>query len=339
MEGTECPLATEGERPHKRPRCRADGVCTECAPVVQQLRDEMTKMRAELEERLHTYIRTYVKAAIAESREQPDKQVETERPQLKLEAQPETAPAEEPTDSLRCFVCNGPSANMNRYLQVPLDGRCRKQVEHMKHGRPPAARWELWQRALPQMSSNGAKEVMSKLGLSTLAENGAGNVHSSDVADDICTVCFEPIGKGSRVQTLGCSARHTFHHDCVQSWLRESASCPLCREDLTTTCGHPGRLQSTLSSKVGVEADGSDDPGLDQDLLALLATTPAPDDCCIPLEVAGAEPSMFLGTESPLQLERVPSSLLEGFEWEPAVQRQLEDSFELSKQVSNQQLT
>ncbi|KAI3913096.1 hypothetical protein MKW98_007112 [Papaver atlanticum] len=42
-----------------------------------------------------------------------------------------------------------------------------------------------------------------------------------------CAVCFEGILDGSAVSSMPCS--HTFHYDCLVTWLDEINSCPVCR--------------------------------------------------------------------------------------------------------------
>lgn len=45
-----------------------------------------------------------------------------------------------------------------------------------------------------------------------------------------CTICLGEYEQEERVGTLWC--HHTFHHECVYEWLRTSAQCPLCKQDL-----------------------------------------------------------------------------------------------------------
>ena len=42
-----------------------------------------------------------------------------------------------------------------------------------------------------------------------------------------CCVCLEDVCQGQRVRTLPCL--HTFHADCVEEWLKNKKTCPLCQ--------------------------------------------------------------------------------------------------------------
>ena len=45
-----------------------------------------------------------------------------------------------------------------------------------------------------------------------------------------CTICMERSTRRDRMARLACA--HAFHTACLQQWLAEHASCPLCRLDL-----------------------------------------------------------------------------------------------------------
>ena len=55
-------------------------------------------------------------------------------------------------------------------------------------------------------------------------------VKGSSVAGQTCAICIEEFQSGSRVKVLPC--RHTFHSSCIDRWLIEVQSCPLCASDL-----------------------------------------------------------------------------------------------------------
>lgn len=64
--------------------------------------------------------------------------------------------------------------------------------------------------------------------------NGVDNSHSSHKKNDDdsvvgeCSVCFESFN-ATTSKKLPCG--HTYHNDCVLSWLKRNPSCPLCRQD------------------------------------------------------------------------------------------------------------
>ena len=50
-----------------------------------------------------------------------------------------------------------------------------------------------------------------------------------------CTVCLEDEEDRTEAITLPCN--HSFHVNCITSWLRTNNICPLCREDVGETNG------------------------------------------------------------------------------------------------------
>lgn len=46
-----------------------------------------------------------------------------------------------------------------------------------------------------------------------------------------CTICFETIGNYDK-KSLNCN--HSFHRNCINTWLIEQNTCPLCRASQTT---------------------------------------------------------------------------------------------------------
>jgi hypothetical protein len=46
-----------------------------------------------------------------------------------------------------------------------------------------------------------------------------------------CAVCLEAFQAGDRCRQLP-RCEHSFHAECVDSWLRKSSACPVCRADV-----------------------------------------------------------------------------------------------------------
>lgn len=46
-----------------------------------------------------------------------------------------------------------------------------------------------------------------------------------------CSICLEPYQKGQTRKCLPCL--HGFHQDCIDTWLRSNASCPICKHELS----------------------------------------------------------------------------------------------------------
>ena len=51
---------------------------------------------------------------------------------------------------------------------------------------------------------------------------------NSDVAQ--CSVCLEDVASGQVMRLLPCA--HRFHKDCIDKWLQQKASCPICQRSL-----------------------------------------------------------------------------------------------------------
>ncbi|XP_019193079.1 PREDICTED: uncharacterized protein LOC109187345 [Ipomoea nil] len=63
---------------------------------------------------------------------------------------------------------------------------------------------------------------------------------SGTAADEeslMCSICLEEFSTGVKITPLPCS--HTFHHNCIASWLHKQASWPLCRFDISQECSSP----------------------------------------------------------------------------------------------------
>jgi hypothetical protein len=47
---------------------------------------------------------------------------------------------------------------------------------------------------------------------------------------DDCAICLELFVNDNGVTVSRC--KHTFHHDCLSTWIEQSSSCPLCRQQI-----------------------------------------------------------------------------------------------------------
>jgi hypothetical protein len=57
-------------------------------------------------------------------------------------------------------------------------------------------------------------------------EPGLENIEDEEDLDTNCIICFQALEDGDRVGDLACD--HTFHADCLKSWLKRRNVCPLC---------------------------------------------------------------------------------------------------------------
>ncbi|KAI4355350.1 hypothetical protein L6164_004131 [Bauhinia variegata] len=54
---------------------------------------------------------------------------------------------------------------------------------------------------------------------------------------DFCAVCLSQICDGEEIKTLAV-CKHSFHVDCVDAWLKNHSTCPLCRNNNDLNQGH-----------------------------------------------------------------------------------------------------
>jgi len=69
------------------------------------------------------------------------------------------------------------------------------------------------------------KNELDKLRNGTYEELKKNNKHNLDT----CSICFEPFKDKDNCRELTCS--HLFHVDCIDTWLAEHITCPVCREE------------------------------------------------------------------------------------------------------------
>lgn len=48
-----------------------------------------------------------------------------------------------------------------------------------------------------------------------------------------CVICMCEFGPDDEVSPLPCNIGHYFHSVCIQSWIKENPTCPMCREKIT----------------------------------------------------------------------------------------------------------
>ncbi|KAI4382826.1 hypothetical protein MLD38_008738 [Melastoma candidum] len=59
-------------------------------------------------------------------------------------------------------------------------------------------------------------------------DNGTGNGSMKSFEDALtCTVCLEQVSAGELIRSLPCL--HQFHADCIDPWLRQQGTCPVCK--------------------------------------------------------------------------------------------------------------
>ena len=91
---------------------------------------------------------------------------------------------------------------------------------------------------------NSMNEVNSHIRYLSFGTKKKKSKTSEPVPD--CAICHEPLTADTLV-TPGCN--HTFHRNCICTWLRSNRSCPLCRNNFTPAqingmCPHNERTEN-----------------------------------------------------------------------------------------------
>jgi len=201
------------------------------------------------------------------------------RPPAPLPIQPISAKRNTKSSGKRCFICDGGTAvHRHRDLGIPLDDKCRKQVETYKQGGTITERRALWSQKLRQILPNarardmlvflegqfagssqctghGAKSRKRKC-LDLPAHNG-GDCKPEFPDEAQCTICQDSLhcthGSGGPKATTTLPCSHTFHRDCVIPWLQEKPSCPMCRHPAKIEYGADGSVRAVPGPALSIE--------------------------------------------------------------------------------------
>lgn len=77
-----------------------------------------------------------------------------------------------------------------------------------------------------------AKNNLTKAEIERLPVKTYDSTHSAGKTD--CQICFSEYKAGERLRILPCL--HDYHVKCIDRWLKENATCPICRADISQ-CG------------------------------------------------------------------------------------------------------
>uniref|UniRef100_A0A8C2EET3 Si:ch211-59o9.10 n=1 Tax=Cyprinus carpio TaxID=7962 RepID=A0A8C2EET3_CYPCA len=83
-----------------------------------------------------------------------------------------------------------------------------------------------------QQGAVAAKNTLTKAEIERLPVKKYDPAHSAGKTD--CQICFSAYNAGERLRILPCL--HDYHVKCIDRWLKENATCPICRAD-TSECG------------------------------------------------------------------------------------------------------
>ncbi|XP_022238257.1 E3 ubiquitin-protein ligase RNF128-like, partial [Limulus polyphemus] len=122
-----------------------------------------------------------------------------------------------------------------------------------------------------------AKKALDKIPVKTLKLSD----REAEGEFECCAVCIEMFKLGEVVRTLPC--KHTFHKSCVDPWLLDQRSCPMCKMDILKYYG----LVITDSQESVLNNDDMDFPNMHhgEDLGIIHVPVhqhPAPNQSCSP---------------------------------------------------------
>ncbi|CAN1329240.1 E3 ubiquitin-protein ligase SDIR1 [Linum perenne] len=81
----------------------------------------------------------------------------------------------------------------------------------------------------------------------TKQEPGKADGNTKATEDELtCTICLDQVNRGELVRSLPCL--HQFHTNCIDQWLRQQGTCPVCKF----------RMGPTWQDTRGSDSDGSD---------------------------------------------------------------------------------
>ena len=75
-------------------------------------------------------------------------------------------------------------------------------------------------------------------------------IHDIHEANKLCTICLSPLHKRRQSKQLSCECRVIFHNICLQRWLNENNTCPICHKELTHNKNKIEKIYHFFSNKI-----------------------------------------------------------------------------------------
>lgn len=79
--------------------------------------------------------------------------------------------------------------------------------------------------------------------MTNLAVQKFGDLVGSN-ANTNCIICFDDFKEDDKVTPLPCNSKHTFHEQCINTWLKTKNTCPLCNAPVTKEAIEAAKLQA-----------------------------------------------------------------------------------------------
>ncbi|CRK96721.1 CLUMA_CG010039, isoform A [Clunio marinus] len=105
-----------------------------------------------------------------------------------------------------------------------------------------------------KMDTNKAKEALKKIPTKTI------KTLSKELESDCCAVCIEAYRLNDVLRSLPC--KHDFHKNCIDPWLLEHHTCPLCKARVLKQFGYvnTGSQESIIQLDLDDEEDSETSP-------------------------------------------------------------------------------
>ncbi|NWH90539.1 RNF6 ligase, partial [Aegithalos caudatus] len=71
---------------------------------------------------------------------------------------------------------------------------------------------------------------LTKEQIDNLSTRNYGDVHTENERSKTCSVCINEYATGNKLRQLPCT--HEFHIHCIDRWLSENSTCPICRQSV-----------------------------------------------------------------------------------------------------------
>lgn len=103
---------------------------------------------------------------------------------------------------------------------------------------------------VPVPPKDGSAGLASSSGAAEIKQESGGTETGIKVPEDelTCTICLDQVKRGELIRSLPCL--HQFHANCIDPWLRQQGTCPVCKLRIGSGSGGGGNRES--------DSDGSD---------------------------------------------------------------------------------
>lgn len=103
------------------------------------------------------------------------------------------------------------------------------------------------------------RELVDGLESVSYADFTAGCTAEAATDADMCTICIDNFEPDSVIRTLPCDCRFYYHKECIDTWLLDHGTCPICKHDFTKDSSDDDTSTDSDESDDEAVQDESDD--------------------------------------------------------------------------------